>query len=130
MERSVFIAKIFGLCYLILGIGLLANRKTFKRIIEDFCKNEALVLYGGLIAFVVGVVIILTHNVWAANWTIIITLIGWAGLIKGIWMIVFPDSVHKLMKIYQNNENVLLIHAMLALMLGAVLTFFGFLMRC
>ena len=70
METSIFIARIFGICYLVLGTGLLFNRKAFRRIMEDFCKNAALVFYGGLTSLVIGVVIILTHNVWAANWTV------------------------------------------------------------
>ena len=126
METSVFIARIFGLCYLIIGIGFLFNRKAFQQVMDDFCKNAALVFYGGLLALVIGVIIILTHNVWVANWIVIITIIGWAGFIKGIWMIVFPNTVFKFMQAYQKNKNLLMIHSIVALIFGAVLTFFGF----
>ena len=125
METSIFIARIFGLCYLIIGVGFLFNRKAFQRIMEDFCKNAALGFYGGMLALVVGIVIILTHNVWVANWTVIITIIGWAGLIKGIWMIVFPDTVSRFMQAYR-NKTLMLIHSIAAIALGAVLTYFGF----
>ncbi|MCK4818514.1 hypothetical protein KA005_22280, partial [bacterium] len=111
METSVFIARIFGLCYLIIGTGFVFNRKAFQQVMEDFCKNAALVFYGGILALVVGVVIILTHNVWVADWTVIITIIGWLGLIKGIWIIVFPNTVSKFMQAYLKNENLLLVHS-------------------
>ena len=126
MGTSVFIARIFGLCYLILGAGLLFNQKAFQRVMEDFCKNAALVFYGGILSLVIGVVIILTHNVWVANWTVMITIIGWLGLLKGIWIIVFPNTVPKFMQAYQKNENLLMVHSIGALILGAVLTYFGF----
>ena len=126
METSIFIARIFGLCYLILGAGLLFNRKTFQQIMEDFCKNTASVFYGGVFALVIGVVIILTHNVWVANWTVIITIIGWLAFIKGIWIIVFPNTVSKFMQAYQKNQNLLMVHGIAALIFGAVLTFLGF----
>jgi len=126
METSVFIAKIFGLCYLIIGTGFLFNRKAFQRVMEDFCKNAAVVFYGGLLALVMGVVIILTHNIWVANWTVMITIIGWAGFIKGIWIIVFPNSVSEFMQAYQKNKNLLIVNPIIMLILGAVLTFFGF----
>ena len=126
METSVFIARIFGLCYLIIGAGFVLNRKAFVRVMEDFCKNAALVFYGGLMALVIGVVIILAHNVWEANWTVMITIIGWAGLVKGIWMIVFPNSVSRFMQAYQRNQSLLIVHSITALIFGAVLTFFGF----
>ena len=126
MEISVFIAKIFGLIYLVVGVGLMINRQTFKQIMEDFCKNTVLVFYGGILALVVGVVIVLTHNIWVANWTVIITIIGWAALIKGVWLIVFPNSVHKFMRVYQKNKNLLVVHSIIALVFGIVLTYFGF----
>lgn len=126
MEISAFIARIFGLCYLIIGLGFLFNRKAFRQVMDDFCKNAALVFYGGLLALVIGVVIILTHNVWVANWTVIITIIGWLGLIKGIWIIIFPASVLKFMQVYRKDENLLIVHSIVALVFGAFLTFFGF----
>lgn len=126
MEISVFIARIFGLCYLVLGTGLLANRKAFHRIMEDFSKNAALVFFSGLFALIVGVVIVLTHNIWVANWTVLVTIIGWGGLIKGVWMLVFPDSVSGFMKAYLENENLVVVHSIAALIFGIVLSFFGF----
>ncbi len=126
MENSLFIARIFGICYLVMGIGLIFNRKNLLQVMDDFCKNAALTFLAGLSALVVGVVIILTHNIWVANWTVMITIIGWGGLIKGIWMIVFPDSVYKFMEGYRKNKNLLIVHSAVALIFGAVLTFFGF----
>ena len=126
METSVFIARIFGLCYLVLGAGLLFNRKVFQQVMEDFCKNAALVFFTGMFTLAIGVVIILTHNVWAANWTVIITIIGWLAFIKGIWMIIFPNTVSRFMQAYQKNKSLLTIHSIFALIFGVVLAFFGF----
>ena len=126
MGISVFIAKILGLVYLTIGVGLMVNRQTFKQILEDFCKNTVLVFYGGALALVIGIMIVLIHNIWAANWTVIITIIGWAALIKGVWLIVFPNSVHKFMQAYQKNEKLLVVHSTAALVFGIVLIYFGF----
>ena len=126
METSVFIARVFGLCYLVIGTGVMLNRKIFAQTMEDFGKSAASTFYGGLLALVVGVVIILTHNVWVSNWTVMITLIGWLGFIKGIWLIVFPTTVSKFVRLYRQNENLLRVHAMVAFIFGAVLTYFGF----
>jgi len=126
MDSSIFIARIFGLSYLVIGVGFMLNRKAFQRVMDDFCKNAALVFYGGILALVIGIAIVLTHNVWVANWTVIITIIGWLGLIKGVWIIVFPGTVSGFMQAYQKNSNLILIHSIAALVFGIVLTFFGF----
>ena len=126
MGTSIFIARVFGLCYLVLGVGFLFNRKAFQQIMGDFCKNAALVFFAGIFALVVGAVIILTHNVWVANWTVLITILGWGALIKGIWLVVFPGTVFKFMQSYRKNKNMLIIQPIIVLILGAVLTYFGF----
>ncbi len=102
------------------------NRKFFQQVMEDFCKNAALVCYGGLFTLVIGVVIILTHNLWVANWTAIITIIGWLAFIKGIWIIVLPSTVFKFVQVYRKNESLLIVHSIAVFIFGAVLTFFGF----
>lgn len=126
MDTSVFVAKIFGLCYLIFGIGFMFNRKIFQQLMEDFCKNVIAAIYGGIFSLVIGVVLILTHNIWVANWTVMITIIGWLAFIKGIWLIVFPNTVFKFMQAYKRNEKMLILHAAAVIILGTVFTFFGF----
>ncbi|MFA5155769.1 MAG: hypothetical protein WC532_00035 [Candidatus Omnitrophota bacterium] len=126
MNTSIFIARIFGLFYLIVGIGFLLNRKAFQDVIDDFCKSAALLFYGGSSALIIGIVIILTHNLWVADWAVIITVIGWLALAKGIWIIVFPGAALKFMQAYRKNKNISMFHPFAALILGAVLIFFGF----
>ena len=111
----------------LLGACLLLNRKAFHQVAKDFCQNAALVFFAGMFALIVGVVIIITHNLWEASWAVMITIIGWIGLIKGVWMIALPNRVAYFMQIYQDNESLLIIHSIAALILGMILTYFGFL---
>jgi len=126
---SLFIARILGPCLLIVGIGILLNQRTYRQIIEDFCKNTALIFYGGIIALAVGFAIVLNHNLWTTSWRVIITIYGWGGIIKGTWLSVFPNSVSAFMKLYRNNKNLLVLHSTITLIIGAVLTFFGYFAR-
>ena len=126
METPVFIARVFGIFYLVAAVSIMVNRQFYQKFMEDYCKNTALVFFTGMFALIIGIVIVLLYNVWVADWTVIITIIGWTALIKGIWIIVFPNSVPKFMQAYQKNAGLLGIHAIGALIFGIVLTFFGF----
>ena len=126
MGTSLFIAKIFGICYLVMGIGFVINRDFYRKVMEDFFKNAALVFYGGAMSLIIGIVIVLLHNRWVANWTVIITIIGWGGLIKGVWILVFPNSVAGFMKTYVDNKALLRVHSVLIIIFGVALTYLGF----
>lgn len=126
MENSVFLAKLLGPYFIIVAFGILFNLKIYQKIMEDFCKNSALIYLGGIMALFFGLLVVLFHNVWVASWEVIITIFGWLGLIKGIWLITFPNSVTKFSEAYQKNLTLLRIHLVIVLALGLFLTVKGY----
>ena len=93
METSVFLAKIVG-PYCIIGFAAgMANRKNLPRLMQEYADNVALTQLGGLLATVVGLLIVVSHNVWVADWRAIITVAGWLGLIKGIVLVIAPAAI-------------------------------------
>ena len=126
MENTMFLAKILGPYMVIVAIGIMLNLKYYQGMMEDFFKNKALIYLGGVLALIIGFLIVLSHNVWEASWVAIITIFGWGGLIKGVWLIVFPNSVGKLTKAYQRKPALLKIHLLVILALGVFLTIKGY----
>ena len=129
MGISIFIAKVLGLSCVIISAGFIFNRETYKQFMEDFTKNRALIFYGGLLSLVVGLLIVLSHNLWGMSWVVLITIFGWGGVIKGIWLLVFPDTVSKFVDHYRKNEILSTIHPIIVLVFGIALTVFGFFIR-
>jgi len=123
---AVFLAKLLGPYCVIVAIGVLVNRKTYYKVMEDFFKNAAVIYIGGIFALFFGLLIVLTHNIWAANWTVLITIFGWSGIVKGAWIIIFPNTLARFIEIYQKKPALLVVNLLLVLAIGAVLTFFGY----
>ena len=55
----------------------------------------------------------------------VITVLGWAGLLKGILLLVFPKSIVRWAGLYQRNTLAMKVHAAFALLLGLFLTVMG-----
>lgn len=126
MENSVFIAKIIGPFFIIVALGLLLNLKHYLRMMEEFCKSSTLLYLGGFNAFIFGILIVLFHNVWQLQWPVIITILGWIGLIKGVALLVFPDAMARLSSRYTKSSTPLIVHAAVILVLGVFLTVMGY----
>lgn len=126
MEGSIFLAQIFGLYFIIVASGGLFNPKAYQKVLEDFAKSPALLYFSGIFALIFGILVISFHNIWTAHWTVIITIIGWAGLVKGIWLIVFPESAVKFTQLYHKKPNLLTVHLIIALALGIFLAVKGY----
>ena len=55
--------------------------------------NGPLVLISGVLAIVAGLSIVNTHNVWIVDWTLIVTVFGWALVLGGASRIIAPQVV-------------------------------------
>lgn len=126
METSIFFARLLGPYCIVVAIGILFNLKNYQKVMEDYFKNTALILLGGVIAFLFGLIVVLFHNLWAVNWTVIITIFGWLGIIKGAWLIILPDTTAKITEPYRRKAFLLMSHAIILFFLGVVLTVKGY----
>ncbi|MGB2599251.1 MAG: hypothetical protein WBB86_06695 [Candidatus Omnitrophota bacterium] len=126
MNATLFIAKMFGLYIIIMTSIMLLRRGLFQKFMEDFSKNYAVVFLTGIFTLFFGLAIILTHNIWVMNWTVIITIFGWLALIKGIWFLAFPDSLSKFTDFYTEAKVFPVVHAVVGLLFGIYLTYMGF----
>lgn len=126
MEKSIFLAKVLGPYCIIVALGIMFNLKTYHKVMEDFFKNSALIYLGGVIALLIGLLVALVHNVWMADWAVIITIFGWLGIIKGAWLIILPNTVAKLTEAYQKNTALLMVHLVIIFALGIFLSVRGY----
>jgi hypothetical protein len=126
MQTSVFLARLIGPVLLIAGIGLLANRRAFNAMAQDVLRSHALVYLFGLIDLAIGLAIVLTHNVWVADWRVLITLMGWLSIVRGTVRIVFPDQVMKLGARLLRRDAAMTASLAVAIVLGLVLIYFGY----
>ena len=93
MDATTFLARFWGSLFIILGLqSVFANLlgRTIK-----MTEEKAITVSTGYITFLLGLVTVILHNVWVANWTVAITILGWATLLKGAIKIGFPEHVHK-----------------------------------
>jgi len=124
MVLSLFLAKLLGVLLVVKGITVLANLKYFARLVQEFARNEALLVIALGHELAIGLLLILTHNVWVKDWPVVITLIGWAMVLKGI-MIISPKSAAIHVR-WWADENRLTVGGIVATAVGAFLVYIGF----
>ena len=78
---------------MILG-ALSIGAKLLGRIIK-MTDDKAITVSTGYITFLLGLVTVVLHNIWVADWRVAITILGWVTLFKGITKIGFPEHVNK-----------------------------------
>lgn len=103
MELTILVAKIFALYMLAAGVGLLSGQVNINKMIKGFEDSQALTFMSGFFMLVIGALLVQYHNIWSGPWwVVLITLLGWATLIKGLLFIAYPQSIFFFRGIYKN----------------------------
>ncbi|MDT8299967.1 MAG: hypothetical protein RQ760_00695 [Sedimentisphaerales bacterium] len=120
------IFQIISIVYIAVGIGIFINPGFYKKLFEDFTENTAVMYLGGVIALVVGYLILAFHNTWTMDWSVIITIVGCLAVIKGILILIQPKIIIALSKAMVQKESILKIEAIVVIILGLAFSFLGF----
>jgi hypothetical protein len=123
MNIANTLAVLMGTTLVILGITVF-NKPYFNAVMTDLANSKGLVWITGLITFVVGMVIVALHNVWSADWRVIVTLLGWLTVVKGAVILLFPSSMLLLYRRFL-SDRLLTYSGIYAVVLGALLLFLG-----
>ena len=126
MQTSIFLAKLLGPILLIAGIAMLVNRKELDALAQELLRSSLLLFLAGLIDFSVGLAIVLTHNVWIADWRVLITLLGWLLIARGAVRVLIPDQVKPFGAKLLKNPNVVTGSLAGTVVVGLVLSYFGY----
>jgi len=124
---SIFLAKLIGPFFLVVGASLLLNQAQFRTMADELMRSPALVFLTGLMILPAGLAIVLTHNVWAADWRVLITLLGWLSTLSGALRLAAPKRALDVGRRLYARPNVLYVSAAIWLAVGAVLSFYGYL---
>jgi uncharacterized membrane protein len=126
MDVSIFLAKLLGVYFLIIAFLWAFRREQFQALIKEIIGSRALLTFAGFISLLFGLALVIVHNHWEFDYRLIITLIGYLAVMKGILLISFPHQVQKL------NENVIqnwYWYGIIYPLIGAYLTYEGFFKR-
>ncbi|MBU1018292.1 hypothetical protein KKA33_04675 [Patescibacteria group bacterium] len=125
MELSIFIAQLYALGFLALGLGMLFSPGYYQKSFQAMMKESGMILFGGLFALLFGFLIVTRHNVWE-GWPMIVTIFGWIAVLKGVSLIIFPGISMPMFESWFKNKGFLRAIGVGTILLGAFLGYVSF----
>jgi hypothetical protein len=126
MQRSTYLAQLIGPVFAAIGVGILLNSPAFLILAEQFLHSYALIFLAGVLTLTAGIALVLAHNVWVGDWRLIITVLGWLGVIGGLFRILWPQEVVAIGTSVLAHTEALMVAGFAVLVVGAVLSYFGY----
>lgn len=126
MDTTTFLAQIWGPTIAAVALGVFVSRRFYVKIYRELEKESLAVLIFGMAAIAAGIAQILFHDIWGTLPEIIISLLGWGLLLKGLLFAIVPGFVDKAGD-FEAKSKLIPATGILMLIVGIYLTWYGFL---
>lgn len=124
--NDIQILQLFGLALAAIGISALLDKEMLKKLFLSFNSNLALLFITWLLTLVLGYVLIVTHKFSQNLLANIILVLWYLSLIKGLFMLLFPNLTVKVMKCFSWMKLLYVFYPLLILLAWLVCLYFGF----
>lgn len=126
MQASIFLAKLLGPTMTVIGLAALLNARRFRDYAREFIDHPALLFLSSIILLPAGIALVLVHNVWAADWRVIVTIFGWLLILSSIIRLLVPGFVTAQAHRVLSAPSMPVITGAVWLAIGLVFCFFGY----
>lgn len=123
MNLSNYLAEVWGITIVVVSLALLIKPKRLEKLFAEM-EDEATMFLWGKVSLVIGIAMVLIHNLWVKDWRIIVTILGWLSLLKGLDVLFLPGHMRKRWAKMENRQWRLIF--VFLLFIGLVITYLGF----
>ena len=123
-----FLSRLLGLYCVVIAVAMLAQRQATIATVGGLLQDRPLMYVLGVLCVFAGLAMVLAHNVWSGGAaTVLVTLIGWLTLLKGIVFVgLEPRQTATLYLAQLRFAQLYPLYALVTLVLGAYLCYAGF----
>lgn len=126
MSLSLLLAKVFGLALLAIGIALIVYRDLYAQMTRDFIQQRLLRTVISFSELVVGLFIVIGHNVWSPAPAAVITVLGWMFVLEGASYLLLPEKWSTRFVSAVNRPQFFIACGVIGIVLGIYLADYGF----
>lgn len=95
MEKAIWLAGVFGPFMAILGLWMLWYHENVAKVWTAVKNNPGLFYCNSVTNFFVGIVVLSLFNMWTWNLSVLVSLLGWVMLIRGLLGLFIPQIIVK-----------------------------------
>lgn len=120
------VLEFVGLFISLMGLGFVLASQHYFKLVDDIKNSSAILLTFGGLNLIIGYLLIVNFSVWTWSWSVLLPIMGWLALSKGVVILAFPKFHLRVAEWFANafgNHSKLL--GVILIVLGAALAYVG-----
>lgn len=123
MKNSIYIGRVMGWYFVIFGLVILLRHQVMHAAILQIATQPALLFFVAINTLIIGLLLVVAHNVWVRGWQVVITILSWLILIGGLVRVSMPEIAIKGAEWWIHNPTYLTVVAAIYVILGVFLLY-------
>ena len=87
------LAKVFGVYLLVISTAVLLSRKQIQASFSGVVTDPLNIYFSGAMLVLIGLLVVNLHSVWTLDYRLVITLLGWLTLAKGVGRLIWGERI-------------------------------------
>jgi hypothetical protein len=125
MHVSIFLAQLIGSFVFFIALAMLMHQARYRKVAMEMVSNATISTVMGMVGLLLGLILVLTHNIWVRDWPVVITVLGWLVVLGNLCRLIFPEIHTKFMKDCMAKRGYTVM-SWVWLVIGAYLLWVGF----
>lgn len=127
MSTTLFLHQLIGPIFVIMAVSMFINADFYQNAYKEMKSASHYLLIAAVVNLVIGLSIILKHNYWEELPEIVISLFGWLALLKGLHIILAPNSFMEMTKKFM-KPSIMNMGSFVILIIGAYMSYVGYIL--
>ncbi len=124
--RTAFLSKLIGFYAIAIAIALVVNKQMMVAAVSGLFQDPRVVLVYAVMALGIGLAIVIGHNVWSGRAAILVTIIGWLSLFKGLVLLLLPANAQAAYFLALHYDQYFYVYAAVTFVMGVYLVYAGY----
>ncbi len=124
-NAAMWLASIFGPLLVIIGLWKLLYFDAFSKVLASLKNSHGLMYFSSILYLWVGFTVLSQYDVWGMNALVLVTLLGWVLVVRGILGLFVPQM---LFDMCAGHQGFMRVCGIIPLVWGLVLCWIGFFM--
>ncbi len=125
MHISLLLAKFFAIYFLVISLPLLFATDSFRERGNALFDNAGAMFLASIFSLILGIFLILLHNIWTQDWRVLVTVLCWLTFIKGM-VYLYCSRTREFVRKHINHNTAYRINGGVCVVLGLYLGYHGF----
>jgi hypothetical protein len=122
--RTIYLGRLIGLYCIFIAVAMMSHKQAAVMTMTALIHDAPVLFVVSVLAMVAGLAIILAHNTWSGGaLPIVVTLVGWISLIKGLIFLLLPPETSVAYFEALRYGQFFYVYMSITLVLGIFLTF-------